>query len=155
MNIKKAILQVTTISLLLLNVAKINELIEVSQSQLTSSDTEVISEMKNMNEQDVYDMEHINDEYVTYRPLKAFKAEYKGVEYFYLNDNEGSMYISFENLVDGGNYIGEVGKYTDTLYELEYDKFQFSDDYEKSYEDYSIMDSKVAEKMISEMMIEL
>lgn len=103
-------------------------------------------------QEDVWDMEHDDSEYFVYVPLRARKAEYKGIEYFYLSDNQGAMYIEFdEELEDGGNYIAEIGRYTDEMYELEKSDFTFTREMRKSFSEYERLDSEVAEDIVKEM----
>lgn len=58
---------------------------------------------------DVYGM---NQDYssVYHLPLKAMSVDVDGFKSFLLTDNEGSIFLSFDDLVDGGNYIGTVYK---------------------------------------------
>ena len=122
----------------------------------TAVNSNEISRKATMTDDDVWQMQHDDSEYFMYVPLKATKSVYNDIEYFYLNDNQGGMYIVFgDSLVDGGNYIAEMGVYSDDIYELELGGFEFTDEAEQSFEDYSIMDKKVAEKILEEMLLEI
>lgn len=83
-------------------------------------------------------------------PLKAMYYKTGDIEYFLLQDGNGSFYISFDKtLIDGNNYIGFVG-YNDRLISTIDGNFEFS--YEEIFNDSEIkMESeRVAKKLFDE-----
>lgn len=129
---------------------------EVTQVEKTLEVTTISKEkpLSKRTQDDIYAMKS-EDGTIGYMPLKAKKASYNGIEYFYLQDGQGSFYISFDNLIDGQNYIGFVGKNDDKLYTYMKDDFKF--DYEDWFHEKENIreDNSVAEKLMKNTMIEL
>ena len=99
-------------------------------------------------EQDIYAIESKQDGIVN-MPLKAMYYKTGDIEYFLLQDGNGSFYISFDKtLIDGNNYIGFVG-YNDRLISTIDGNFEFS--YEEIFNDSEIkMESeRVARKLFN------
>lgn len=161
---KKEHFQTVIICLLTLNLINVSKVNAPNDSNSQTEIEQIIESVKEndtteqeriLTEDDVWSMEHEDSEHFRYVPLRAFKAEYKGTEYFYLYDNEDSMYISFDDLIDGGNYIGEVEKTNDKLCELKNGGFEFTEEYEQDYIKYATEDREVAEKILENMIIDL
>ena len=80
-------------------------------------------------------------------PLKAMYYKTGDIEYFLLQDGNGSFYISFDKtLIDGNNYIGFVG-YNNRLIGTIDGNFEFS--YEEIFNDSEIkMESDIVAKKL-------
>lgn len=85
-------------------------------------------------------------------PLKATAATYRGIDYYYLSDMQGSFYISFEDLVDGQNYIGFVSVADDKLLTYVESDFEFSFEEDWNNEKWMVQDLKVSQDMVAELL---
>lgn len=113
------------------------ETILVDESSTIDNETEsvihLVNDMEFKTQDDVYALGEDN-EYFRYLPLKAHKNIFNGVEYFYLHDTMGAMYLYTDGqLEEGKNYIAEVGRYTDTLYGVKESDFKFDEVYEQNF----------------------
>lgn len=146
---KKRIL--TLVNLLVLGMVAGNEIAfeqEDNFDKMTILPTEIESVMT---DNDVWDMERVNSEYITYVPLRAKKINYDDKEFYYLYNNEGSLHVGFEDLVDGENYLAEIGVYTGDIYELELGEFDFTEEAELLFEEYAEVDDEMALEMYEEL----
>ena len=114
-----------------------------------SVDQTNLSESRTQN--DIYNTEAING--VVQMPLRAVKDVYNGLEYFYLQDGQGSFYISFEDLTDGQNYVGFVDSKTDKLISVMESDFVFTSEFEEQFssEEWIKEDNEVGRKLLNRM----
>ena len=107
--------------------------------------------IKPRTQNDIYNTEAING--VVQMPLRAVKDVYNGLEYFYLQDGQGSFYISFEDLTDGQNYVGFVDSKTDKLISVMESDFVFTSEFEEQFssEEWIKEDNEVGRKLLNRM----
>lgn len=90
----------------------------------------------NYTQKDIYKLNEgdYNNTYIV--PLKSIKMTDKGFDYYYLTDFVGDSYISYDNLIDGGNYIGIVTKVDGecVLKSVMESKFEFDEELIEMYE---------------------
>ena len=99
-------------------------------------------------EKDIYAIESKADGIINV-PLKAMYMQDGGVEFFLLADGNGAFYISFDDLIDGNNYIGFV-TYSDKLVSVIDGHFKFT--YEENFSDAEYMAEyeRIGKELVSE-----
>ena len=99
-------------------------------------------------EKDIYAIESKADGIVNV-PLKAMYMNDGGVEFFLLADGNGAFYISFDDLIDGNNYIAFV-TYNDKLVSVIDGHFKFT--YEENFSDAEYMAEyeRIGKELVSE-----
>ena len=104
------------------------------------------SQSKEENENDIYAIKTKEDG-IQNIPLKATEHFDNGLQYFLLDDGQGSMYISFEDLKNGQNYIGFV-TYSDKLISVIESDFEFT--YEEVFndEEYRKLSKDVSKRLL-------
>ena len=104
------------------------------------------SKTKTRNENDIYEIKSKEDG-IQNIPLKATEHFDNGLQYFLLDDGQGSMYISFEKLKNGQNYIGFV-TYSDKLINVIESDFEFT--YEEVFndEEYRKLSKHVSKRLL-------
>ena len=138
------------ISLALLTVGGVfiaNNIPEEKEILVTASTNFVeASPSKTRNENDIYAIKSKEDG-IQNIPLKATEHFDNGLQYFLLDDGQGSMYISFEDLKNGQNYIGFV-TYSDKLVSVIESDFEFT--YEEIFndEEYRTLSKDVSKKLL-------
>ena len=138
------------ISLALLTVGGVfiaNNIPEEKEILVTASTNFVeASPSKADNEKDIYAIKSKEDG-IQNIPLKATEHFDNGLQYFLLDDGQGSMYISFEDLKNGQNYIGFV-TYSDKLVSVIESDFEFT--YQEIFndEEYRKLSKDVSKKLL-------
>ena len=104
------------------------------------------SPSKTRNENDIYEIKSKEDG-IQNIPLKATEHFDNELQYFLLDDGQGSMYISFEDLKNGQNYIGFV-TYSDKLVSVIESDFEFT--YEEIFndEEYRKLSKDVSKRLL-------
>ena len=107
------------------------------------------SQSKEENENDIYEIKSKEDG-IQNIPLKATEHFDNGLQYFLLDDGQGSMYISFEDLKNGQNYIGFV-TYSDKLVSVIESDFEFT--YEEIFndEEYRKLSKDVSKRLLDKV----
>lgn len=108
------------------------ETLEDGSTKIYFEKEEIIAP-QSYNETSIYEM---NDNYdgVYHLPLRAIEMNDNGIRYFLLVDNEDSVFISYDDLKDGQNYIGNARLISDgneKLYSLIESVFEFSPEVER------------------------
>ena len=138
------------ISLALLTVGGVfiaNNIPEEKEILVTASKNFVeASPSKTRDENDIYAIKSKEDG-IQNIPLKATEHFDNGLQYFLLDDGQGSMYISFEDLKNGQNYIGFV-TYSDKLVSVIESDFEFT--YQEIFndEEYRTLSKDVSKKLL-------
>ena len=141
------------ISLALLTVGGVfiaNNIPEEKEILVTASTNFVeASPSKEENENDIYEIKSKEDG-IQNIPLKATEHFDNGLQYFLLDDGQGSMYISFEKLKNGQNYIGFV-TYSDKLVSVIESDFEFT--YQEIFndEEYRKLSKDVSKRLLDKV----
>ena len=141
------------ISLALLTVGGVfiaNNIPEEKEILVTASTNFVeASPSKARNENDIYAIKSKEDG-IQNIPLKATENFDNGLQYFLLDDGQGSMYISFEDLKNGQNYIGFV-TYSDKLVSVIESDFEFT--YQEIFndEEYRKLSKDVSKRLLDKV----
>ena len=145
------------ISLALLTVGGVfiaNNIPEEKEILVTASKNFVeASPSKTRDENDIYAIKSKEDG-IQNIPLKATEHFDNGLQYFLLDDGQGSMYISFEDLKNGQNYIGFV-TYSDKLVSVIESDFEFT--YQEIFndEEYRTLSKDVSKKLLDRVVFKL
>ena len=107
------------------------------------------SKTNTRNENDIYAIKSKEDG-IQNIPLKATEHFDNGLQYFLLDDGQGSMYISFEDLKNGQNYIGFV-TYSDKLISVIESDFEFT--YQEIFndEEYRKLSKDVSKRLLDKV----
>lgn len=113
---------------------------------LVTASTNFVEASPSRNENDIYAIKSKEDG-IQNIPLKATELFDGDLQYFLLDDGQGSMYISFEDLKNGQNYIGFV-TYSDKLVNVIESDFEFT--YEEIFndEEYRTLSKDVSKKLL-------
>ena len=107
------------------------------------------SKTKTRNENDIYAIKSKEDG-IQNIPLKATEHFDNGLQYFLLDDGQGSMYISFEELKNGQNYIGFV-TYSDKLVSVIESDFEFTYQEVFNDEEYRKLSKDVSKRLLDKV----
>lgn len=115
---------------------------ETETVEITESEKEIL------NQNDIF---RINQQTILV-PVKAMELNHNNNQYFFLRNNDSSMYISEnEKLRHNESYILEVDRFTDEIIEIRFDlEFKFDTEDEKTFEDWFDSDIETGREMLNE-----